>query len=176
MGVKLVTDQSLDFEAELVELIPEIRARAAWLMRQQDSGDDLAQDTVVRALRSRHTFIPGTSLRAWIFTILRNGFLTTIRRKRLEQGFVQGYEFQSPAAQDHVVALRDVSRLMHLLPPDQREALLMVGAKGHSYREAAAMAGTKIGTVKSRVSRARAFLQPHFGAAAPDDISLPPSP
>ena len=174
-GVHLMINQGFDFEAALVKLLPDIRAYATSLMRQRDSGDDLAQDTLVRALRSRNTFSPGTNLKAWLFTILRNGFITTVRRKRPKQVSSEGCEFPSPAAQDHVVALRDLSRLLQQLPPNQRQALLMVGANGHSYGEAAAIVGVKVGTVTSRVSRARAFLEPHFGAAAGGSY-LPASP
>lgn len=161
-----MTDQGFDFDAELIKLLPGIRTYAAALMRQRGSGDDLMQDTMVRALRSRHTFSPGTNLKAWLYTILRNGFITTVRRKRPEQVH-EGYDLPWPAAQEHVVALRDVSRLLQLLPPTQRSALLLVGANGHSYREAAAIAGTRIGTVKSRVARARASLRLAFEPVAP---------
>ena len=163
-----MTDQGFDFNAELIKLLPGIRTYAAALMRQRGSGDDLMQDTLVRALRSRHTFSPGTNLKAWLYTILRNGFITTVRRKRPEQ-IPEGHDMPWPAAQDHAVALGDVSRLLQLLPRTQRRALLLVGANGHSYREAAAIAGTRIGTVKSRVARARASLRLAFEPVAPGD-------
>jgi RNA polymerase sigma-70 factor (ECF subfamily) len=169
-----MTDQGFDFDAELIKLLPDIRAYAAALMRQRDSGDDLMQDTLVRALRWRHTFSPGTNLKAWLYTILRNGFITTTRRKPPEQVY-GSRDLASPAAQDHAVALRDLSRLLQRLPTNQRKALLMVGANGYSYSEAAAIAGTRIGTVKSRVARARASLHLHFDAAAPGG-RLPASP
>jgi RNA polymerase sigma factor (sigma-70 family) len=161
-----MTNQGFDFDAELIKLLPGIRNYAAALMRKQGSGDDLMQDTLVRALRSRHTFSPGTNLKAWLYTILRNGFITTVRRKRLEQ-VPEGHDMPWPAAQDDAVALGDVSRLLQLLPPTQRRALLLVGANGHSYREAAAIAGARIGTVKSRVARARASLRLAFEPATP---------
>ncbi len=163
-----MVDRASNFEAALIELLPAMRNYAAVLTRKRDAGDDLVQDTLVRALKSQHTFSPGTNLKAWIFTILRNRFISTLRRKLPEQVSDEGYEFPAAAAaQEHVVALRDLSRLLRLLPPRQREALLMIGVNGHSYQEAAAIVGSNVGTVKSRVSRARAFLQPHFAAAAP---------
>lgn len=150
-----MVDRASDFAAALIELLPAMRNYAAVLTRKRDAGDDLVQDTLVRALKSQHTFSPGTNLKAWIFTILRNRFISTLRRRLPEQVSDEGYEFPSAAAQEHVVALRDLSRLLRLLPARQREALLMVGVNGHSYQEAAAIVGSNVGTVKSRVSRAR---------------------
>ena len=160
-----MADQGFDFDAALIKLLPGIRTYAAALMRQQDSGDDLMQDTLVRALGSRHTFSPGTNLKGWLYTILRNGFITTVRRKWLMQ-VPEGYDPAWPAAQDHAVALREVARLLQLLPTTQRRALLLVRANGHSYREAAAITGARIGTLKSRVARARASLRLQFEPAA----------
>jgi RNA polymerase sigma factor (sigma-70 family) len=164
-----VTEQGFNFEDDLVKLIPQLRAYAFVMTRGRESGDDLVQDTLVRALRSQHTFTPGTNLKAWVFTILRHQFITLARRKPpiptvLSEG---GEDAPSPAAQEDAVSLRDFHRLLHQLPAKQREALLMIGANGFTYEEAAAITRCSVGTMKSRVSRARAFLLPHFSALAP---------
>jgi RNA polymerase sigma-70 factor (ECF subfamily) len=165
-----VTEQGFNFEEDLVKLIPQLRAYAFVMTRGRESGDDLVQDTLVRALRSQHTFTPGTNLKAWVFTILRHQFITLARRKppmgtALSEG---GDDAPSPAAQEDAVSLRDFHRLLHQLPAKQREALLMIGANGFTYEEAAAITRCSVGTMKSRVSRARAFLLPHFSALAPN--------
>lgn len=169
-GVVQVTEQGFNFEEDLVKLIPQLRAYAFVMTRGRESGDDLVQDTLVRALRSQHTFTPGTNLKAWVFTILRHQFITLARRKppiatTLSDG---GEDAPSPAAQEDAVSLRDFHRLLHQLPAKQREALLMIGANGFTYEEAAAITRCSVGTMKSRVSRARAFLLPHFSALAPN--------
>jgi RNA polymerase sigma-70 factor (ECF subfamily) len=165
-----VTEQNFNFEEDLVKLIPQLRAYAFVMTRGRESGDDLVQDTLVRALRSQHTFTPGTNLKAWVFTILRHQFITLARRKPPAPTVLSesGDDAPSPAAQEDAVSLRDFHRLLHQLPPKQREALLMIGANGFTYEEAAAITRCSVGTMKSRVSRARAFLLPHFTALAPN--------
>ena len=166
----MTSPDSFDFEGALIQLVPPLRAYARAVTRSRENADDLVQDTLLRALRSRHTFVPGTNLKAWTFTILRNQFITSARRKRPEQGFAptEGAEISMPASQEDTIALNDFHRILLQLPERQREALLLVGAEGFSYEEAAAVAGSTVGTMKSRVSRARAFLLPHFLAAAPN--------
>jgi RNA polymerase sigma-70 factor (ECF subfamily) len=154
-----------DFEGDIITLLPQLRAFARSLVGYD--GDDLVQDALVRALKSRHTFVPGTNLKAWMFTILRNQWVTAGRRKRIETGLIDDHVPPTPPTQEHAVALRDFARLLKRLPTKQREALLLVAAEGFSYEEAAAISRTSVGTVKSRVSRARAFLAPMFLAATP---------
>jgi len=170
-----VTEQGFNFEADLVKLIPQLRAYAFVMTRGRESGDDLVQDTLVRALRSQHTFTPGTNLKAWLFTILRHQFITLARRKPPVPTALSdaGDDAPSPAAQEDAVSLRDFHRLLHQLPAKQREALLMIGANGFTYEEAAAITRCSVGTMKSRVSRARAFLLPHFSALAPNAHGRP---
>jgi RNA polymerase sigma-70 factor (ECF subfamily) len=158
-------DQSFDFETALIKLVPQMRAFARSLVGQD--GDDLVQDTLLRAIKSRHTFVPGTNLKAWLFTILRNQWVTAGRRKRAEVGLAEDFDAPAEPTQEHAVALSEFTRLLDRLPERQREALLLVAANGFSYEEAAAISGTTAGTVKSRVSRARAFLAPLFIAATP---------
>jgi RNA polymerase sigma-70 factor (ECF subfamily) len=169
-----VTEQAFNFEDDLVKLIPQLRAYAFAMTRSRESGDDLVQDALVRALRSQHTFTPGTNLKAWVFTILRHQFITVARRKQPIPTALSdtGDDAPSPAAQEDAVSLRDFHRLLQQLPPKQREALLMIGANGFTYEEAAAITHCSVGTIKSRVSRARAFLLPHFAALAPNAHAL----
>jgi RNA polymerase sigma-70 factor (ECF subfamily) len=157
--------EGFDFEGDLIALLPQLRAFARSLVGTD--GDDLVQDSLVRALKARHTFVPGTNLKAWMFTILRNQWVTSGRRKRVETGLAEEHAPPTPPTQEHAVALRDFARLLKRLPVKQREALLLVAAEGFSYEEAAAISRTSVGTVKSRVSRARAFLAPMFLAATP---------
>jgi RNA polymerase sigma-70 factor (ECF subfamily) len=172
-------DQGFDFEGDLIALLPQLRAFARSLVGHD--GDDLVQDTAIRALKSRHTFVPGTNLKAWLFTILRNQWVTAGRRKRTEVALAEDFDLPTPPPQEHAVALRDFARLLKRLPAKQREALLLVAAEGFSYEEAAAISRTSVGTVKSRVSRARAFLAPLFIAATPlgstpiSDMRAPPA-
>jgi RNA polymerase sigma-70 factor (ECF subfamily) len=158
-------NEGFDFEGDLIKLLPQLRAFARSLVAHE--GDDLVQDTVVRALKSRHSFVPGTNLKAWLFTILRNQWVTAGRRKRMEVALAEDHELPTEPTQEHAVALRDFARLLNQLPAKQREALLLVAANGFTYEEAAAISRTTVGTVKSRVSRARAFLAPLFLAATP---------
>jgi len=157
--------QDFDFEGDLIKLLPQLRAFARSLVGQE--GDDLVQDTAMRALKSRHSFIPGTNMKAWLFTILRNQWVTAARRKRAEVALAEDHDVPREPSQEHAVALRDFIRLINKLPEKQREALLLVAANGFTYEEAAAIAHTSVGTMKSRVSRARAFLEPMFIAATP---------
>jgi RNA polymerase sigma-70 factor (ECF subfamily) len=174
-----MSTHGFDFEGDLIALLPQLRAFARSLVGYD--GDDLVQDTLVRALKSRHTFVPGTNLKAWMFTILRNQWVTAGRRKRIETGLLDDHTPPTPPTQEHAVALRDFCRLLKRLPAKQREALLLVAAEGFSYEEAAAISRTSVGTVKSRVSRARAFLAPMFLAATPlgctpiSDMRAPPA-
>jgi RNA polymerase sigma-70 factor (ECF subfamily) len=154
------TDRDEAFKAELITLIPHLRAFARSLAWMQD-GDDLAQDTVMRAWRSRDSYQEGTSMKSWAFTIMRNQFLSDKRRswrtQPLEPGIAENQLVapDSPAAREELV---DVRNAMQHLPEEQREALILVGAAGLSYDEAAAICGCAIGTIKSRVSRARVAL------------------
>jgi RNA polymerase sigma-70 factor (ECF subfamily) len=120
------------------------------------------QDTVMRALSKAHQFVPGTNLKAWLTIILRNGFYNDIRRKsrRPEVSIeVVGDTTSMPAEQEVAIQMRDFERGFAQLNASQREALLLVGASGFSYQEAAEIAQCAVGTMKSRVSRARAELE-----------------
>jgi RNA polymerase sigma-70 factor (ECF subfamily) len=147
-----------DFEAALLEAVPFLRAFARTLCQDPDQAEDLAQETVLKALSSRHQFQPGTNLRAWLSTILRNRFYSGQRRLRWRGEYDPDAIERTLVAPDDpsaVIELEDVRRALSMLPDFQREALILVGAGGLSYDEVSQIAGCPIGTVKSRVRRAR---------------------
>ncbi|NHN85397.1 sigma-70 family RNA polymerase sigma factor [Acetobacter musti] len=149
------------FREKIVELLPELRAFARFLSHDRTRADDLVQEAVVRALAARAQFDPETNLKAWVFTILRNLFYEQMRRRRREQAVLDEYGADaatgSPSGADSY-QLSDLDRMLWQLPPLLREALMLVGAQGMSYDEAASICGIAIGTMKARVSRARSAL------------------
>jgi RNA polymerase sigma-70 factor (ECF subfamily) len=149
------------FKAELAAIIPHLRAFGRSLSGSRDAADDLVQETMMKAWSARDRFQPGTSMRAWTFIILRNIFLSQMRRNRFrgewDDGVADGI-LAAPAGQDKQLELADVYRAMQMLPTSQREALILVGAGGFAYEEAAEICGVAVGTIKSRVARARAAL------------------
>jgi RNA polymerase sigma-70 factor (ECF subfamily) len=146
---------------ELLKVLPHLRAFAISLCGNVDQADDLVQDTVLRGLSKLDQFEPGTNLQAWLFTILRNIFYTSLRRRRREvedpDGLIAGRIAVPPEQQGHL-DLGDLGTALAKLPAHQREVLLLVGAEGLSYEETARICGTHIGTIKSRMNRARARL------------------
>jgi len=150
------------FKTDLLETLPHLRAFARMLARDHTLSEDLVQDTVVQALANRGQFKPGTNLRGWLIIILRNRFYNELRRSSRKSEV--GVEHLNDVAavdggQEISVEVRDFQRAFRQLPAAQREALTLVGASGFSYQEAAEIAGCPIGTLKSRVSRARLDLQ-----------------
>lgn len=148
------------FKAELALLIPHLRAFGKSLTTRQD-GDDLAQEAMMRAWRSRASYQPGTNMKAWVFMILRNHFISVSRRAWRTTSLDPTIAEDKLVANDDPSAseeLADVRSAMQLLPHDKKEALILVGAAGLSYEETARICGCAIGTVKSRVSRARTML------------------
>jgi RNA polymerase sigma-70 factor (ECF subfamily) len=160
---------------ELVSHLPAMRAFALSLTRNASQADDLVQDTVVKAWSHFDRFSPGTNLRAWLFTILRNTFYSTRRRTVREvpdsDGALVGALAEKPE-HDGRLQYADFVRAFQQLPDEQREALALVGALGHSYEEAAEMTGVAVGTVKSRANRARARLAQLLGLAEGDRLEL----
>ena len=138
----------------LEPLIPALRRFARALSRDAETADDLVQDTLVRALRAEHLF-HGGDLRTWLFTILLN--LDRNRRRGLSRRPILAVieDVDPPAEPSSDGTGRDITRGLSLLPPEQREVLLLVALEGMSYREAADVQGVPIGTVMSRLSRAR---------------------
>src|SRR4051812_21013912 len=150
-----------DFKGELLGLVPFLRAFARSLTGNQEAADDLAQETLVKAWQSRASFIPGTNLKAWLFTILRNQFYSDRRRAWRQAPWDDSAAERVPIArgeQTWAVQLSDTARALRGLPAEQREALILVGAGGFSYEDAAKISNCAVGTVKSRVARARKAL------------------
>jgi len=150
-----------DFKRELTEVVPHLRAFARGLCGRPDMADDLVQEALLKAWAAQQRFEPGTSMRAWTFVILRNAYLTDMRRNRFRGEYDEGVAeriLTAPAGQEEPIHLSDLHRALLTLPPERREALLLVGAGGFSYEEAANICGCAVGTIKSRVGRARAAL------------------
>ncbi len=149
------------FKTELVALIPHLRAFARTLAGDPASADDLAQDAMVKAWDARASFQMGTNMKAWTFMILRNQFYSEKRRSWRQSQLDQEAAERTLVAVDDPeapVALDELRQGLAMLPAEQREALILVGAGGFAYEEAADICGCAVGTVKSRVSRARRAL------------------
>jgi len=159
LAATLAADQL--FRDELVALIPSLRSFARGLCGWRDMADDMAQEAMLRGWAARASFTPGTNFRAWMFMILRNQFYTTLRKdKRMTSWDPEVAErvlVEAPAQQD-AVHVADVARALQKLPAEQREVLLLIGANGVSYEEAAEIIGCAIGTIKSRLARGRRAL------------------
>jgi len=166
-------DPALDnaFKAEIVTLIPHLRAFARTLCGDATAADDLAQDAMMKAWDARASFQMGTNMKAWTFMILRNQFYSEKRRSWRQSQLDQEAAERTLVAVDDPeapVALDELRLSLGMLPPEQREALILVGAGGFASEEAAESCGVAVGTVKSRVSRARRALQAILEAGAYD--------
>jgi RNA polymerase sigma-70 factor (ECF subfamily) len=150
-----------ELRAGLLKAIPHLRAFAISLTGKVDQADDLVQEAILRGLSHLDSFTPGTDLQAWLFTILRNLFYTSLRKRRREvedpDGVIAGMLSTAPE-QHGRLDLDDLRTALGNLSVEQREALLLVGAEGMSYEEAAAICEVNIGTIKSRINRARTRL------------------
>ncbi|MGN6469903.1 MAG: sigma-70 family RNA polymerase sigma factor [Rhizobiaceae bacterium] len=150
------------FRSDLLAAIPSLRAFAVSLAQNADKADDLVQETLVKAWDKQKSFQPGTNLKAWLFTILRNEFYSQMRKRGREvqdsDGTMTGRLAVHPS-QDGALDLQDFRRALRQLPEDQREAIILIGASGFSYEEAAEICDCAVGTIKSRVSRGRTRLQ-----------------
>ena len=149
------------FKRELVKLIPHLRAFARTLAGEPAGADDLAQDAMMKAWDARNSFQMGTNMKAWTFMILRNQFYSEKRRSWRQSQLDQEAAERTLVAVDDPeapVALDELRLSLAMLPPEQREALVLVGAGGFAYEEAAEICNCAVGTVKSRVSRARRAL------------------
>ncbi|XYD11552.1 NepR family anti-sigma factor [Methylobacterium sp. NMS12] len=154
-------DSADTFRLGLIDALPKLRLFAMSIIPDAHRVDDLVQETVLKAWAKQDLFVPGTNLTAWLCTILRNHFYTEYRKRKREVEDADGAaaaELISPASQEHTSELRAVWAHIAKLPAAQREALLLVGAQGLTYEAAAEVMGCETGTVKSRVSRARASL------------------
>lgn len=157
----------------LVAAIPNLRAFAISLVGNPHVANDLVQETLLKAWTHRDKFMAGTNLKAWLFTILRNTYFSDFRKMRREVQDVDGQaaaQLATPPQQLGHLDLADFRQALALLSADQREALLLVGAEGFSYEEAAEIAGCAVGTVKSRVNRARVRLAELMSISSVADI------
>jgi RNA polymerase sigma-70 factor (ECF subfamily) len=160
--VKEGTENANSFKRELLQALPSLRAFAMSLIGNSHNADDLVQDTIMKAWAKQDSFEMGTNMKAWLFTILRNNFYSKMRTRGREVQDSDGLftERLSVHPEQHgALDLKDFRKALDTLPDDQREAIVLVGASGFSYEEAAEICHCAVGTIKSRVSRARDALQ-----------------
>lgn len=158
---------------QILASIPSLRAFAISLSGNVDRADDLVQETILRALANIHSFQPGTNLPAWLFTILRNLFRSEYRKRRREVEDADGsfaQTLKSNPDQIGRIEFQEFRDALSQLPQDQREALILVGASGFSYEEAADICECAVGTIKSRVNRARSRLAKLLAVDNVDEI------
>ena len=163
----------LSFRDRLVAEIPNLRAFAVSLSGSVQNADDLVQDTLLKAWGHAESFTEGTSIRAWLFTILRNTYYSLYRKRGREVQDTDGVYSErvgTPPSQDGAIDLADFRTALAKLPEEQREVLIMVGASGLSYEETAEICGVAVGTVKSRVNRARTRLAELLGITNVSEI------
>jgi RNA polymerase sigma-70 factor, ECF subfamily len=157
----------------MLAAIPGLRVFAISLCRNPDRADDLVQETLTLALAKMNSFVPGTNMLAWLCTILHNQFRSEYRKRRREMEDVAGNyteRLQCLPNQEGHIKLSEFHAVLAKLPTDQSEALVLVGALGFSYEEAASICGVPIGTAKSRVNRARRCLAKWLSTDRPDDF------
>jgi RNA polymerase sigma-70 factor, ECF subfamily len=145
----------------MLAAVPSLRAFAISLSGNVDRADDLVQEALLRAWANLDSFEPGTNMSAWLFTILRNLFRSEYRKRRREVEDAEGSyaeQLTTPPEQNSRLEIDEFREALKLLPPEQRESLILVGASGFSYEEAAQICGCAVGTIKSRVNRARGRL------------------
>ncbi|WP_025885482.1 sigma-70 family RNA polymerase sigma factor [Asaia prunellae] len=149
------------FHDQVIQILPKLRVQALSLTRNRSAAEDLVQDAVCNALAAQDSFIPGTNFSAWMHRILRNRFISDLRKRRETTDIddVPASSFASNATHEDSLALKDLSMALSRLPADQREALVMVVVQGMSYEALAEATGCAVGTAKSRVFRARRQLE-----------------
>ena len=166
---------------EMVSLVPQLHTFARSLCRDGVRADDLVQEALLRAFNNIQRFKPGTNLKAWLFTIVRNEHYSQLRRRKFEAHDVSTDQLPEPSVppdHDGELELRDLNRALAALSPGQRSALILVSASGFSYEEAATNCGCAVGTIKSRVARARtallAMLEGRMPMASEDEPAAAP--
>ena len=168
---------SNQFRDDLLESIPSLRAFGLSLTSRGDRADDLVQETLMKAWKYHDSFTAGTNMKAWLYTILRNEFYTQLRKRKREVEDADGVYSNKVAVhaeQEGHLDMADLTVALSKLPDDQREAIVLVGASGFSYEEAADICGCAVGTIKSRVNRARGRLAELLAIKETEDIK--PSP
>ena len=167
--------QHPDPRTEIVEHLPAMRAFAVSLTRNASLADDMVQDALVKAWSNLDKFQAGTNMRAWLFTILRNTYYSNRRKAKREVADTDGAITASLSRKpdhDGRLNLMDFETAFAKLPEEQREALVLVGASGFAYEEAADTCGVAVGTIKSRVNRGRAKLAELMGINSSDTFEL----
>jgi RNA polymerase sigma-70 factor (ECF subfamily) len=162
-----------EFQDALMAVMPNMRAFARSLTRSADQADDLVQEAVVKAWKSWRQFAPDSNFKAWMFTILRNAYLSELRKRKYEVQDADGEmsaQLGVKAEQPGHMDLLDFQNAFANLLPEHKEALILIGAEGFSYEEAALMCGCAVGTMKSRVNRARTKLAQLMGLDSPSEI------
>ncbi|MBS1025733.1 sigma-70 family RNA polymerase sigma factor [Gluconobacter cerinus] len=162
------------FHDQVIAILPKLRVQALSLTRNRAAAEDLVQDAVCNALAAQNSFIPGTNFSAWMHRILRNRFISDLRKRRETTDIddVPASTFASPATHEDRLALKDLSLALSRLPADQREALVMVVIQGMSYEALAEATDCAVGTAKSRVFRARRQLEAWMTGDMPSNDKL----
>jgi RNA polymerase sigma-70 factor (ECF subfamily) len=171
-------DEAAEFEAGLLELMPRVRTFARSLSGRREHAEDLAQDTLAKAWGARQSFTPGSNLKAWVFAILRNESYSRQRRdwRQVPWNDALGETIAAPPGeQQWALELSDTACAMLALSDRQRDALILVGVGGFSQDDAAALSKTPVGTVKSRLGRARKALKEILDSRRPLPIASRPS-
>jgi RNA polymerase sigma-70 factor (ECF subfamily) len=177
----MMVQEQTTFKRELLAVLPSLRAFAISLIGRHDQADDLVQDTIMKAWAKQEQFEMGTNMKAWLFTILRNELYSKMRKRGREVQDSDGVFTENLAqhpSQYGSLDMQDFKKALEKLPEEQREAIILVGASGFSYEEAAEICGCALGTIKSRVNRARQRLQELLQVSGesdygPDAISAP---
>ncbi len=165
----------LSIQQQMLAHQPQLRAYAMSLSRSADKSDDLVQETLLRAISKIDTFRPGTNLGAWLTTILRNCYLSDLRRRRHEVEDADGCyseSLRSAPEQEGHMEYREFCSALRAIPFDQREALMLVGAAGLSYEDTATLCRTTTGTIKSRINRARSRLAALLSIESLDELGF----
>lgn len=162
-----------DIQDAMLTALPSLRAFAISLTGNRDAADDLVQDAILRAWTNLDKFEPGTSMNAWLFTILRNLFFSGYRKGRREiqdPDGVYAERLWTPPGQHYSCEFQELGQALAKLTPAHREALILIGAQGMTYEEAAQVTGVALGTLKSRVARARGRLAQLLGIQNNEDF------
>jgi RNA polymerase sigma-70 factor, ECF subfamily len=164
---------SSQFRDDMIAAIPGLRAFGVSLTSRSDRADDLVQETLMKAWKHHDSFQDGTNMKAWLYTILRNEFYSQLRKRRREVEDADGHYSSRVAVQAEQhghLDMADLKSALAKLPEDQREAIILVGASGFSYEEAASICNVAVGTIKSRVNRARRKLSEILEINGPDEF------
>lgn len=166
-----------ELRAQIMEHIPHLRRYARALTKDVDKADDLVQECLTKAIGNESKWRAGSNLRSWLFAILHNQFIDNVRRNAVRPNLVSIDNnnidhISTPPAQEARLELRELEQALFELPEDQRSVILLVGVEGLTYADAAEIVGVPVGTVRSRLSRAREALRLTL---SPDNVEAPAS-